>query len=172
MRRAAVLVEQLYQELEVWYPYLRLKEAGVDVLLVGPERDKNYPSKLGYPARAEIGIDEALKQEFDCLIIPGGYAPDHLRRYPEVIKFVKKVNDANAVIGAICHGGWVLASAEIVKKRRVTCFYAIKDDLIHAGAEYIDAEVVVDGNLVTSRKPEDLPAFMKAILSLLKSKKD
>jgi len=165
--RAAVLVEQLYQELEVWYPYFRLKEAGVESFLVGPEKDKVYPSKTGYPARSELGIQDALKQQFQCVIIPGGYAPDHLRRYPDVIKFVQKLNSQGAIIGAICHGGWVIASAEIVKGREVTCFYAIKDDLIHAGAHYTDAEVVVDKNLVTSRKPEDLPAFMKTILKLL-----
>lgn len=165
--RAGVLVEQLYQELEVWYPYFRLKEAGIETFLIGPEKNKVYPGKTGYPARSELSAKEALRQKFHCLIIPGGYAPDHLRRYEEIINLVKKLNDENAVIGSICHGAWVLASADIVKGRKLTCFYAIKDDLIHAGAHYVDAEVVVDRNLVTSRRPEDLPAFMSTILKLL-----
>lgn len=165
--RAAVLVEQLYQELEVWYPYFRFKEAGIESFLVGPEMAKVYMSKTGYPAKTELSVMEALKQKFHCVIIPGGYAPDHLRRYEEVIRLVKKLNGENAVIGSICHGAWVIASADIVRGKKLTCFYAIKDDLIHAGADYVDAEVVVDGNLVTSRKPEDLPAFMNTIIKLL-----
>ncbi|MDD5019887.1 MAG: type 1 glutamine amidotransferase [Candidatus Omnitrophica bacterium] len=168
MKRIAVLVEDMYQELEVWYPYLRLKEEGCDVLAVGTDRSKSYKSKLGYEIPQELGVKDAAQKDFDAVIIPGGYAPDILRRYPEVNSFVRTMFARGKVVASICHGGWVLASAGILKGRTVTSFFAIKDDMVNAGAEFVDQEVVVDGNLITSRKPEDLPAFMKAVLKALK----
>ena len=156
----------MYNEFEFWYPYYRLKEAGAEVVTVGTGRAE-YSSKAGLPARADADAKNIEGTDFDGIIIPGGYAPDIMRRYPEMVKLVKDANDGGKVIGSICHGGWMLASAGIVKNRRLTSFFAIKDDLVHAGAEWVDEEVVIDGNLITSRKPDDLPAFMKAIISAL-----
>jgi len=168
IKRIAVLVEDMYQDLEVWYPYLRLKEAGYEVFAVGTGRSKVYKSKHGYEMPQELTAKEAAERDFDAVIIPGGYAPDVLRRYPEVNQFVKTLFTRGKIVASICHGGWVLASAGILKGRTVTSFFAIKDDMFHAGAKFVDEEVVVDGNLITSRKPEDLPAFMKAVLKALK----
>jgi protease I len=167
-RKIAVLVEDLYQDLEVWYPYLRLKEEGFDVRTVGTGKGQ-YKSKHGYPVEEDLPIDEAADADFDGVVIPGGYAPDLLRRRDEVNRFVKLISDKGGLVAAICHGGWVLISADVLKGKRATCFFAIKDDIINAGARYEDSEVVVDGNLVTSRKPEDLPAFLKAIINLLRA---
>jgi len=167
MKKIAVLVEDIYQDLEVWYPYLRLKEAGYDVFSVGTGRSRVYKSKHGYEMPQELAITEAAAKSFDAVIIPGGYAPDILRRYPEVNDFGRTMFVQGKVVASICHGGWVLASAGILKGRTVTGFFAIKDDMVHAGAKFVDEEVVVDGNLITSRKPEDLPAFMRAVLKAL-----
>lgn len=166
-QRVAVLVEQLYQELEVWYPYYRFKEAGAAVFLVGPEKDVVYPSKVGYPARSEMGIADVSVDAFDAVVIPGGYAPDYLRRHEAMVAFVRDMVSAGKVVGAICHAGWMLVSADVVRDKRVTSFFAIKDDLIHAGATWVDEEVVQDGNIVTSRKPDDLPAFCRVIGEVL-----
>lgn len=167
-KSVAVLIEELYQELEVWYPYYRLKEEGIEAVLVAPQKGKTYGSKKGYPAKAEMSAGEALKKKWDGVVIPGGYAPDYMRRHPPMIELVKKIYNGGGVVASICHGGWIIASAGIVKGKKVTSFFAIKDDLVNAGGEYIDEEVVVDGNLITSRKPDDLPAFMREILKKLK----
>jgi len=165
-KRVAVLVADLYQELEFWYPYLRLREEGAEVVAVGPER-RVYKSKLGYPARATVGAEEVRVEDFDAVVIPGGYAPDHLRRKRELVEFVRKMAQAGKVVAAICHGGWMLCSARVVEGKRVTSFYAIRDDLENAGAIWVDEPVVVDGNIITSRVPDDLPAFLQAIISAL-----
>ncbi len=162
--KVAVLVEDNYQVLEVWYPYLRLREDGIETILVGTGIKTGYKSKEGYPAIEELSIKKARADDFSGVVIPGGYAPDILRRYKEVNNFVREMYRKNKIVAAICHGGWVLASAGIVKDKKVTGFYAIKDDLINAGGKYIDKEVVVDGNLITSRNPYDLPAFCREIL--------
>jgi len=166
-KRIAVLVDQLHQEMEVWYPYYRLKEAGAEVYLVGAEVGKNYPSKVGYPAVAEKSYSEVKPEDYDGVVAPGGFAPDHIRRHPAATTFVHEINKAGKLVEAICHGPWVLCSSRMLKGRKVTSFYAIKDDVINAGADWVDAEVVVDGNLVTSRKPEDLPAFCAASIEVL-----
>jgi protease I len=168
MKKIAVLVEDMYQDQEVWYPYFRLKEAGFEVYAVGTGRAKVYKSKHGYEIPEEMTAVEARKAAFDAVIIPGGFAPDILRRYDDVNKFVAELFGKGKVVASICHGGWVLVSAGVLKGRTATSFFAIKDDLVNAGAKYVDQEVVVDGNLITSRKPEDLPAFMKAVLAGLK----
>ena len=128
---------------------------------------KEFKSKHGYPIQANVTIERISAKQFDAVIIPGGYAPDLLRRFPAVIQFVRDMHQEGKLIGAICHAGWVLCSADILRGKTATCFFAIKDDLIHAGARYVDRDVVRDGNLITSRKPEDLPAFMRAILDAL-----
>ena len=168
MKRAAVLVEDHYQVLEVWYPYLRLREEGIQTVLVGTGK-KEYKSKEGYPAEQELSIKNAKISDFDAVIIPGGYAPDILRRYKEVNNFVRDMHKQGKLVAAICHAGWVLVSSGILKEKKVTGFYAIKDDLINAGARFIDKEVVVDGNLITSRNPYDLPAFCKELIKKLKN---
>jgi protease I len=167
-KKIAVLVEDLYQVLEVWYPLLRLKEAGIAVQLVGTGSKNTYVSKEGYPAKVDKSIEDVKAGEFDGVIIPGGFAPDILRRYDKVVQLVKQLDEDGKVVAAICHGGWLLVSAKILKGRRATCFFAIKDDLVAAGADYMDQEVVVDRNLITSRKPEDLPAFVVEIIKKLK----
>lgn len=167
--RVAILVDDNYQVLEVWYPYLRLREDGIKTVLVGIEK-KEYKSKEGYPALGEVSIDQAKVDDFDGVIIPGGYAPDILRRFDKVNKFVKELYNERKLVAAICHGGWVLISAGILKGKKTTSFSAIKDDMVNAGAEFFDKEVVVDGNLITSRNPYDLPAFCKKILKFLKER--
>ena len=168
--RVAILIEDLYQDQEVWYPYYRLKEAGADVVLVGTGSKPEYKGKYGYPATADTTIERVSAREFGGVIVPGGYAPDLLRRYPRVIQFVTEAHQQGRIIGAICHAGWVLRSAGIFKGKTATCFSAIKDDLVNAGAIYVDREVVRDGNLVTSRTPDDLPAFMRTFLEALQER--
>jgi protease I len=165
-KRIAILVEQLYQEMEVWYPYYRMKEEGAEVVVAGPA-EATYPSKLGYPVKAGAAAADLSVEELDAIIIPGGYAPDHMRRHPAMIDLVRAAAETGKVVAAICHAGWMLTSADVVKGRKVTGFFAIKDDLVHAGGKYVDEEVVVDGNIITSRKPDDLPAFCRAIIEAL-----
>jgi protease I len=169
--RACVLVEQQYQEMEVWYPVYRLREAGCQVTLVGPEAGQSYPSKLGYPCKSDRAARDAKADDFDVLVIPGGFAPDYLRRHEAILKLVSAMAEQGKVVAAICHGPWVLCSTQALKGRKATCFFAIKDDVINAGASYVDAEVVRDGNLITSRKPDDLPAFLQAILQAAKERR-
>jgi protease I len=166
-KKVALLVEEMYNEFEFWYPFYRLKEAGADVVVVGSGSSKICKSKAGIPCNVDATADEVAASQFDGIIVPGGYAPDLMRRYPSMIKLVKDLFNGGKVVAAICHAGWMLASAEIVRGRRVTSFFSIKDDLLHAGAEWVDQEVVVDGKLITSRKPDDLPAFMRAVLKAL-----
>lgn len=166
-KKIAVLVEQDYQDLEVWYPVLRMKEEGAEVITVGTGRLKQYKGKYGFLIDEGMPAAQAMKEKFDAVIIPGGWAPDFLRRYPEPVQFVKKMFESGKVVAAICHGPWMLCSAGILKGKTLTGFMAVKDDIINAGGNYIDKEVVVDKNLVTSRKPEDLPAFCKEIIRLL-----
>jgi protease I len=170
-KRAAVLVEQMYQEMEVWYPIYRLREAGCRVIVVGPEAGQNYPSKLGYPVKSDKAAKDVSADDFDLVVIPGGYAPDHLRRHDAMIRLVSAMAEQNKVVAAICHGPWLLCSTQALKGRKATCFFAIKDDVINAGGKYVDAEVIRDGNLITSRKPDDLPAFMQTILQAMKEAK-
>lgn len=167
MKKIAVLVEDQYQVLEVWYPYFRLREEGIETVLVGTGK-KHYKSKEGYSAEEELPIQKAKISDFDGVVIPGGYAPDILRRYEEINDFVRNLHKENKLVAAICHGAWVLVSADVLKNKKATCFSAIKDDVINAGAEYLDREVVVDENLVTSRNPYDLPGFCREIIRFLK----
>lgn len=168
-KKIILLVEEMFNVFEFWYPYFRLKEAGAEVVVVGSGSADEYTGKPGTTVKADVSADQISIAEFDGIIIPGGYAPDQMRRYPFMVKLVKDLFNAEKVVGAICHAGWMLASAKIIKGRTLTSFFAIKDDLIHAGASWVDQEVVVDGNLITSRKPDDLPAFMRAIIQTLKN---
>ena len=166
--KVAILVDEMYQVLEVWYPYYRFIEAGLEVNLVAAEAKKQYHSKEGYPCVSGIAAGEANADDYNCMVVPGGFAPDFMRRDADVIKFANDMVNAGKVIAAICHGGWLLCSTDAYKGRKATCFMAIKDDIKNAGAEYVDAECIVDGNLITSRKPDDLPAFCTAIMDALK----
>ncbi len=166
-KRIAILVDNIYQDLEVWYPYYRLREAGAEVVTVGAKAGETYTGKYGYPLVCDRSYEQADARDFDGVVIPGGYAPDIIRRYEKANQFVREMDRQGKLVAAICHAGWVLVSANILKGRRATCFSAIKDDVVNAGAVYEDAEVVVDGNLVTSRKPDDLPAFCRAAIEVL-----
>ncbi len=166
--RVAVLIEQQYQEMEVWYPVYRLRETGCDVALVGPEAGKTYASKLGYPAKADVSASLVTAADFDAVVIPGGFAPDYIRRHEAMLKLVRDLNEQGKPVAAICHGPWVLCSTTALRGKRATCFHSIKDDVVNAGATYVEQEVVVDGTVITSRKPDDLPAFVVAVMQKLK----
>ncbi len=169
MEKIAILVEESYQDLEVWYPHYRLREAGYETIFVGTGTAKHYKGKNGYPLDVQADIREVKPNDFAAVVIPGGWAPDKLRLSKEVLNFVREMDKAGKVVAAICHAGWVLASAGIAKGRNLTSYIAIRDDLVNAGAEWVDKEVVRDKNLITSRKPDDLPAFCRTILEALKS---
>ena len=166
-KKVLIMVEQLYNDREFWYPYYRLQEAGARVVVVGPQADKLYSGAAGIMAKAEVAADKVRVEEYDGLVIPGGYAPDHMRRYPAMVQIVRDMAGAGKLVAAICHAGWMLASAGVLPGRTVTGFFAIKDDLVNAGATYVDQAVMVDGSLVTSRVPDDLPAFMQAVIEVL-----
>ena len=165
-QRVLVFVDQIYEDLELWYPKLRLIEAGMDVVVAGPEKI-TYAGKNGYPCKADQTLDETHANDFDALVIPGGFAPDKLRRIPKVLDLVRDFDKAGKPIAMICHAGWVPISAKILKGRKVTGVSAIRDDLENAGATFLDQAVVVDKNLISSRTPADLPEFCKAILAAM-----
>jgi len=166
-KRIAILAEDTYEDLELWYPLLRMKEAGADVDVVGMSGVETYESKHGYPAKVDVPVDEVSPDDFDAVIIPGGYAPDRMRRHEPILSFVRGVFEKGGIVAFICHAGWVPISAGIVEGKRLTSFFAIKDDLVNAGAHWVDEEVVRDGNLISSRTPADLPAFCRAIIAEL-----
>lgn len=166
-KRVAVLVEQKYEELELWYPYYRLKEAGAVPVLVGPSGGHTYPSKLGYPAVADVAAKDVSADDFAGVVIPGGFCPDYIRRSQDMLKLVRDAHAQGKPLAAICHGPWVLCSTTALRGRKATGFFAIKDDVVNAGGEWVDAEVVVDGHVITSRTPKDLPAFTAAFLKAI-----
>ena len=170
-KKIALLVDNLYQEMEVWYPLYRLREAGAQVVTVGAKAGETYTSKLGYPVHCDRSYDEVSASQFDGVVVPGGYAPDHIRRHAKANQFVRDMDAQGKLVASVCHAAWVLCSADILKGRKATSFFAIRDDVVHAGAHWVDAEVVVDRNLVTSRKPDDLPAFCRAMISVLVGEK-
>jgi protease I len=166
-KKILILVETFYNEFEFWYPYYRLKEAGAQVTVVGSGSAATYHSKAGLPADADVAAGDVSAADYDGVIIPGGYAPDHMRRHPAMVDLVKDFDRAGKLVATICHAGWMLVSADIIRERKVTSYFSIKDDLVNAGGRWVDEEVVVDANLVTSRTPDDLPAFMRAIIGVL-----
>jgi len=166
-KRIAVLLEQQYQEMEVWYPVYRLKEAGAEVVLVAPEAGKSYASKLGYPAKSDAAAKDVKAADFAGIVIPGGFSPDYMRRSEPMLKLVRDADAQKTPIAAICHGPWVLCSTTALRGRRATSFSSIKDDMANAGATWVDEEVVVDGHIITSRTPADLPAFVVALIGAL-----
>ena len=166
-KKILILVETFYNEFEFWYPYYRLKEAGAQVTVVGSGSAETYKSKAGLPVTVDTTAEKVTVADFDGVVIPGGYAPDHMRRYPAMVGLVKGFAEAGKMVAAICHAGWMLVSADIIRGRSVTSYFSIKDDLVNAGGNWADKEVVVDGSLVTSRTPDDLPAFMRAVIGVL-----
>ncbi|HTS99661.1 MAG TPA: type 1 glutamine amidotransferase domain-containing protein [Streptosporangiaceae bacterium] len=167
-RRVLVLAESQYQELELWYPVLRFRGAGADVAVASPARGGLYASKIGYPVRSDCSVEDIAPDDVDALIIPGGFAPEAMRRCPPLLDLVRKTCDNGTIVAAICHAGWVLASAGLARGRRLTCVPVIRDDVVSAGADYADAPVVRDGNLITSRLPNDLPDFCGQIAAALR----
>lgn len=161
-----IFVGEVYEDLELWYPKLRLSEAGAKVVVAGPEAGRMYTGKNGYPCVSDAAIADMTADLFDGLVVPGGFMPDRLRRDPQVLQIVRDFNDTKKPIAAICHGGWIPISAGVYRGVRVTGSPGIKDDLVNAGAVWEDAAVVVDGHHVTSRKPDDLPDFCRAIIAL------
>ncbi|MGE3954371.1 MAG: type 1 glutamine amidotransferase domain-containing protein [Parachlamydiales bacterium] len=167
MKKILCFVDEVYEDLELWYPKIRLEEAGFAVVVAGPEKGHLYKGKHGYPCHSDAAIREMKSADFVALVIPGGFAPDKLRRDPKVLELTAAFDREGKPIASICHGGWIPISAKIVKGRRVTSTRAIKDDLENAGATWVDEAVVVDRNLVTSRTPKDLADFLKALLQKL-----
>ncbi|HYG76364.1 MAG TPA: type 1 glutamine amidotransferase domain-containing protein [Planctomycetota bacterium] len=163
---AVVLAENIYENLELHYPRLRLQEAGFDVKVAAPEKGATYTSKEGYPVVSHCKFSEIDPKAVKVLVVPGGYAPDKMRRYPECNKLVAEAWNAGAVVAFVCHGGWVPISARIVKGKRLTSVGAIRDDLENAGAIWVNEPCVVDGRMVTAQLPKDLPAMMAAVLKL------
>lgn len=166
-RRILILVGDIYEDLELWYPRLRLQEAGAEVIVAGPEADQTYSGKNGYPCPCSVAYSDLRPADFDGLILPGGFMPDKLRRDPVVLDLIRDFDRAGKCIAAICHGGWMAISAGVYRGVRVTGSPGIKDDLVNAGAIWEDAPVVVDRNHVSSRKPDDLPDFCRAIICRL-----
>ena len=166
-RRVLILVGEIYEDLELWYPKLRLQEAGAEVIVAGPEASVVYSGKHGYPCQSDVAISDMDAADFDVLVVPGGFMPDKLRRDQVVLDLVKAFDSAGKPIAAICHGGWIPISAGVYRGIRVTGSPGIKDDLVNAGAIYVDEAVVVDGHHVTSRRPEDLPAFCRELIRLI-----
>ncbi len=156
----------LYEDLELWYPKIRLEEEGARTVVAGTG-EKTYQGKKGYPINVDTSVDEIRAADFDGLVIPGGYAPDIMRRSQKLLQLTREIFQAGKPVAFICHAGWVPISAGIVKGRRGTSVGAIKDDLVNAGLLWEDSAVVVDGNLISSRTPADLPQFCKALIAAL-----
>ena len=167
MRSILFFVHDIYEDLELWVPRMRLEEAGFKTVAAGPEAGKIYTGKHGYPCKADLSFDAVQAHSFSGLVIPRGYAPDKIRRFPKALEIVRQLNESKKMIAFICHAGWVPISAKIIKGKTVTGFSAIKDDLENAGAHFKDQALVADGNLITSRTPDDLPVFCKAIVQYL-----
>lgn len=169
MKRILCLVGDVYEDLELWYPKLRLEEEGWRVIVAGPEEGVTYTGKNGYPCPSDAAIADMDSADFDALLVPGGFMPDKLRRDPKVLSLVQEFDAAKKPIAHICHAGWILISANVLRGKKSTSTPGIKDDMINAGAEWMDEEVVIDGNQLSSRRPSDLPAFAKAFVKLIQS---
>ena len=165
--RFLMFVGDDYEDLELLYPKLRLMEAGAHVTVAGQKGETVYRGKHGYPCRSDAAIELMEVEDFQGVVIPGGFMPDKLRRDEKVKRLVREFAESDKLVAAICHGGWIPISAGVYRGVRVTGSPGIKDDLINAGAIWQDAAVVVDRNFVSSRKPDDLPEFCRAIVELM-----
>lgn len=166
-KRVLMFVGDIYEDLELWYPKLRLIEAGATVTVAGEEAEAEYVGKNGYPCVSDVAIESLSADDFDGLVVPGGFMPDRLRRDPQVLQLVRDFDAAGKLVAAVCHGGWIPISAGVYRGVRVTGSLGIKDDLVNAGAIWEDAPVVVDRHFVSSRKPDDLPDFCRGILEVM-----
>lgn len=166
-KKIIALLYSDFEDLELWYPILRLREEGVKVVLVAPDSNKKYIGKYGVPAISDKSFDKIDYKSYDGVLIPGGWAPDKLRRFEKVIEIVKYMNDNNKLVGQICHAGWVSISADILKGVNVTSTPGIKDDMRNAGAIWHDKPCITDGNIISSRRPPDLPDYLKEIIKFL-----
>jgi protease I len=167
MKRILTFVEDIYEDLELWYPKIRLEEEGWQVVVAGPQTGCSYAGKHGYPCRADAAIGEIRSQDFNALLIPGGFAPDRLRRDPKVLALTREFDQAAKPIAFICHGGWICISAGILKGRTATSTVGIRDDMQNAGARWLDRELVIDGHLISARTPKDLHVFAKGLVDAL-----
>jgi protease I len=167
-KRVLLFAGPLYEDLELWYPKIRLEEEGVLTTVAGTG-EKTYQGKRGYPITVDTNVDQVRAADFDGLVIPGGFAPDQLRRIPKVLELTREIYQAGKPVAFICHAGWVPISAKILKGKRATSVRAIKDDMENAGVRWEDAAVVVDGNLISSRTPADLPQFCRALIAALEA---
>ncbi len=165
-KRVLIFAGPDYEDSELMYPLLRFKEAGAEVKVAGLG-EKTYQGKKGTTVDVDGSAEDFVVGYWDLVVIPGGWAPDKMRMNEAVLKIVRKAVESDNLVAAICHAGWVLVSADVVQGKKVTSYRAIKDDMVNAGATWVDAEVVVDGNLVTSRTPADLPAFCRTLVSLM-----
>ncbi len=166
-KKIAILLAEMYEDQEFWYPYYRLKEAGVVVVVVGSKAGETYKSKHGYPAKADVAASDVKATDFDGLVIPGGFGPDYMRRDQGMLDLVTDCTEANIPIAAICHGLWMLCHTSFLRGKRVTSYSSIRFDVQNAGGKWADESVVIDGNLISSRFPDDLPAFCNALLKKL-----
>ncbi|WP_145523740.1 type 1 glutamine amidotransferase domain-containing protein [Virgibacillus sp. SK37] len=169
-KKVIALIEDDFEDLELWYPVLRLREERATVHLVGKEANKKYIGKYGVPAESDFAFDDIKVDDYHAILVPGGWAPDKLRRYPQVIEMVQTMDKSQKVIGQICHAGWVLISANILNGVKVTSTPGIKDDMTNAGAEWFDEAVVADRHIVSSRRPPDLPDYMRVFIDTLAEK--
>lgn len=166
-KKVLTLVDQAFEDLELWYPIYRLQEEGAHVDIAGLEANKTYVGKYGVPATSDYAFTEVQAEDYDAILVPGGWAPDKLRRYPDVIQLIQKMDADRKTIGQICHAGWVLISADILKGKQVTSTPGIKDDMTNAGATWVDQPVIVDGHIVSSQRPPDLPSYGQALVDAL-----
>lgn len=162
--RVLQVVDEAFEDLELWYPVLRMREAGATVDIAGTEKGKVYTGKYGVPCESTHTFEDIDPADYDVLLVPGGWAPDKLRRYDSVLNIVKAMDQDKKVIGQICHAGWVLISADIVRDVTMTSTPALIDDLKNAGATWIDEPVVKSGHIISSRRPSDLPQYMETII--------
>lgn len=167
MKKILAFVDDVYEDLELWYPKIRLEEEGWKVVIAGPQANMVYKGKHGYPCKSDVDLADVEAVHFDGLLVPGGFAPDKLRRDANVLSLTRDFNAAGKPIAFICHAGWILISAGILNGRKATSTVGIRDDMKNAGAEWVDEALVVDGNLISSRTPVDLPVFAKAFVDAL-----
>ncbi len=168
MKRILAFVDDIYEDLELLYPKIRLEEESWEVVVAGPEKGRTYRGKNGYPCVADAAITEMTCAEFDALLIPGGFAPDKLRRDPKVLSLTREFNEQRKPIAFICHAGWICISADILRGKTATSTVGIRDDMRNAGAEWVDEALVVDGHLISSRTPKDLAVFARALVDKLR----
>jgi protease I len=168
MTKIAIYVDEIYEDLELWYPKIRLEEAKFETVVAGNKKNHIYRGKHGYPCKSDEIFENLHAEEIAGVVVPGGFAPDKIRRNEKALQIVRELHKQKKLIAFICHGGWVPISAKILKGMKVTGTSAIKDDLENAGAVWHDQELVIDGHLISSRNPDDLPVFGKAIVDFFK----